>query len=157
MSENASLALRSSWGFVLGATSDGIPPGMRLFGGGAFGMRGYGRDRLSPRAPCDPAANGCDDELTGALGLMESQAELRFLPFRKTFGFAGFVDAGAAGAQENPFDDGVSVAAGVGPRLRLWYIPIALDFSYRILRENQLENGKPFDPYFVFVRIGESF
>lgn len=157
VSENASLALRSSWGFVLGATSDGIPPGMRLFGGGAFGMRGYGRDRLSPRAPCDPAANGCDDELTGALGLMESQAELRFLPFRKTFGFAGFVDAGAAGAQENPFDDGVSVAAGVGPRLRLWYIPIALDFSYRILRENQLENGKPFDPYFVFVRIGESF
>ncbi|GMV12483.1 MAG: BamA/TamA family outer membrane protein [Polyangiaceae bacterium] len=157
LSESTSLGLRSSWGFVLGASDAGVSPGMRLFGGGAFGMRGFGRDRLSPRAPCDPGANACDDELTGALSLMESQAELRFLPFRKTFGFAGFVDAGAAGADLNPFEDGVSLAAGFGPRLRLWYLPIALDVSYRILRESQLENGEPFDPYFVFVRIGEAF
>ncbi|MBK7586398.1 MAG: BamA/TamA family outer membrane protein [Myxococcales bacterium] len=157
LGEKSSLALRSSFGFVLGASADGIAPGARLFGGGAFGMRGFGRDRLSPSATCDPAAGGCDSELTGALGLMESQAEFRFLPFRKTFGFAAFVDAGAAGRGPNPFDDGVSVAAGFGPRLRLWYVPIGLDFSYRILRENSLENGKPFAPYFVFVRIGEAF
>jgi hypothetical protein len=31
--------------------------------------------------------------------------------------------------------------------------PLTLDFSYRILRESSIENGKPFDPYFVFVRI----
>jgi len=155
--ESASLALRSSWGFVVGAGDAGVPPGQRLFGGGAFGMRGFGRDRLSPSAACDPAANECDDELTGALSLMESQAELRFLPFRKTFGFAGFVDAGAAGPGLDPFESGVSVAAGFGPRLRLWYVPIALDFAYRILRESALENGKPFEPYFAFVRIGEAF
>lgn len=155
--ESASLGLRSSWGFVLGASDAGVPPGQRLFGGGAFGMRGFGRDRLSPSAPCDAAANACDDELTGALSLMESQAELRFLPFRKSFGFAGFVDAGAAGAADNPFEDGLSLAAGLGPRLRLWYVPIALDFSYRFLRESELESAKPFDPYFVFLRIGEAF
>lgn len=152
--ESSSLALRSSFGFVLGQSNAGVPPGQRLFGGGAFGMRGFGRDRLSPSAPC---ASDCDRELTGGLSLMESQAEFRFLPFRKSFGFAGFVDAGAAGPGQNPFDDGVSLAAGFGPRLRLWYLPIALDLSYRILREGELENGKPFAPYFAFVRIGESF
>lgn len=157
LGENASLALRSTFGFVTLAGDTGVPPGARLFGGGAWGMRGFGRDRLSPAALCDPAANECDDELTGALSLMESQLELRFLPFRKTFGFAGFVDAGAAGPDLDPFEDGTSLAAGLGPRLRLWYVPIALDFSYRFMHASELENGKPFDPYFVFVRIGEAF
>ncbi len=157
LGESTSLALRSTFGFVLGASSAGVPPGTRLFGGGAYGMRGFGRDRLSPSAACDPTANKCDDELTGALSLMESQAEFRFLPFRAPFGFVGFVDAGAAGPAQNPFADGLSLAVGLGPRLRLWYLPIALDLSYRVLREDQFENGKPFAPYFAFVRIGEAF
>jgi len=161
ISGSTSFALRSSFGFVVGEDASGVPPGIRLFGGGAFGMRGYGRDRLSPSAPCATPAPGaqraCDTELTGGLSLMESSAELRWLPFRKTFGFAGFVDAGAAGPGQNPFENGVSAAAGIGPRLRLWYVPIALDLSYRFLEENELSSAKPFDPYFVFVRIGEAF
>jgi len=161
LTTSSSLALRSSFGFVLGEDDSGVAPGARLFGGGAFGMRGFGRDRLSPSAPCAPPPPGgqpaCDDELVGGLSLMESQLELRFLPFRKTFGLVGFVDSGAAGSGRNPFENGVSAAVGVGPRLRLWYVPIALDVSYRFLEENEPSSAKPFAPYFVFVRIGEAF
>lgn len=154
LSESASIGLRSSWAFVLGESDEGVPIGPRLFGGGAFGMRGFGRDRLSPEAPC---SEDCDEELVGGLSLMESQLEVRVLPFRKTFGVVGFVDAGAAGRARNPFDDGISMAVGFGPRLRLWYVPISLDFAYRFLRESELESAKPFDPYLVFLRIGEAF
>lgn len=154
LSESASIGLRSSWAFVLGESAEGVPIGPRLFGGGAFGMRGFARDRLSPSARCSA---DCDEELVGGLSLMESQLELRFLPFRKTFGAVAFVDAGAAGREQNPFDDGISMAVGLGPRLRLWYVPISLDISYRFLRESELESAKPFDPYLVFLRIGEAF
>jgi outer membrane protein assembly factor BamA len=160
LGESTSLALRSSWGFVLGEGAEGVPLGPRLFGGGAFGMRGFGRDRLSPAAPCagGPASCSADGtELVGGLSLMESQAELRFLPFRKQTGLAGFVDAGAAGPRHDPFSDGISLALGVGPRVRLWYVPIALDFSYRFVRESETQSAKPFDPYLVFLRIGEAF
>src|SRR5262249_30536160 len=56
--ESASLALRSSWAFVVGESADGVPIGPRLFGGGAFGFRGFGRDHLSPTAPCAPPPPG---------------------------------------------------------------------------------------------------
>lgn len=157
LGQSTSLALRTSWGFVLGEGPEGVPLGPRLFGGGAFGMRGFGRDRLSPSAPCAPPQTACTTELVGGLSLMESQAEVRFLPFRKQFGLVGFLDAGAAGARHDPFSDGISLAAGFGPRIRLWYLPISVDFSYRFLRQNQLQSAKPFGPYLVFLRIGEAY
>ena len=135
--------------------------GGRLFGGGAFGMRGFGRQRLSPTAPCAAPSPGaqvaCNEEFVGGLSLMESSAELRFLPFRKQFGLAGFVDAGGSGPGLNPFAGGLSLAAGFGPRLRLWYLPIDLDFAYRFLREGDLQGPAAFGRYTVFVRMGEAF
>jgi hypothetical protein len=154
LSANAALGARAAYSVVVGEAETGVPLGGRLFGGGAYGMRGFGRDRLSPEAPC---ASDCDSELTGGLSLLEASLEARFLPFRKFFGFVGFVDTGGAGALRNPLEEGVSVAVGLGPRLRLWYVPIALDAAYRLIGEGEFESATSLDSYLVFLRIGEAF
>ena len=148
-----SFGARASAGEVLAAGDNGVPLGARLFGGGAYGMRGFGRDRLSPAA-CAEGAMTCD-VLVGGLSLVESSVELRYLPFRKLYGATVFVDAGGAGARANPFDHGISAAVGLGGRLRTWYIPVALDVSYRVVEENRF--GGALDRLLVFFRIGEAF
>jgi len=159
LSTSFSLAGRASAGFVFGYGDSGVPLGPRLFGGGSYGMRGYGRDRLSPLATtCVPALvpNAppvCRGELVGGLSLAEASIELRYLPPLKQAGFTIFVDAGGAGPRQNPFADGIAVAAGLGPRLRLWYVPLSVDVSYRFVEAGQLaERG-----LLVFARIGEAF
>jgi outer membrane translocation and assembly module TamA len=145
-----SIGLRGSAAGVLMPGDDGVPLGPRLFGGGAHGMRGYGRDRLSPEA-C--IADQC--ALVGGRSLVEASAELRLLPFRKQYGAAVFVDAGAAGAKANPFDDGIAIAPGIGARIRSWYLPIGFDVSYAVVRENTV--AREWDRLLVFFRIGEAF
>ncbi len=159
LSSSFSLAGRASAGWVTGYGSEGVPLGPRLFGGGAFGMRGFGRDRLSPLArTCVPGAQPndppvCRDEVVGGLSLAEASLELRYLPPLKPAGFTIFVDAGGAGVRANPFADGLAVAAGLGPRLRLWYLPLSVDVSYRFVEAGKLaERG-----LLVFARIGEAF
>jgi outer membrane protein assembly factor BamA len=153
-----SLAARASSGWVV-AGSEGAPLGARLFGGGAFGMRGFGRDRLSPSACIDSMdpAGGCDEALVGGMSLFEGSLEARYLPFRKQIGLAAFADVGGAGARANPFAAGVSTAFGIGGRLRTWYVPISIDLSYRLLEESELSSPDTLDPYLVFFRIGEAF
>lgn len=156
LSENVSIGVRGAYSVVLGVGDDGVPLGGRLFGGGAFGMRGYGRDQLSPEVACAPGAD-CDSELVGGLSLLESSLELRFLPFRKFVGAVGFIDFGGAGQARDPLADGANLAVGLGPRLRLWYVPIALDAAYRLIGNGELESAGSWDPYLVFLRIGEAF
>lgn len=146
-----SIGVRGSAGIVPVVGSSGLPLGPRLFGGGSHGMRGYGRDQLSPEV-CD-AMNEC--AVVGGRSLVESSVELRLLPFRKLYGAAMFVDAGAAGAGVNAFENGISIAAGVGARIRTWYLPIGFDLSYRIVEDNSA--GAAFDRLLVFFRIGEAF
>ena len=148
-----SVGARASGGVVLFPGDNGVPLGPRLFGGGSYGMRGFGRNQLSPAACQDPAMP-CD-VLVGGLSLVESSLELRYLPFRKLYGATAFVDAGGVGARTNPFASGLSAAVGLGARIRTWYLPIALDFSYRVLEENRVGGG--IDRFLVFFRIGEAF
>ncbi len=150
-----SLALRASGGVVLLAGESGVPLGARLFGGGAYGMRGFGRDQLSPAACAAGGAAACDRVLVGGRSLAEGSVEARYLPFRKQVGAAVFVDAGGAGAGANPLADGISLAAGFGVRVRTWYVPIALDLAYRIVEENHA--GLAFGRVLGFVRVGEAF
>ena len=150
-----SLGARASGGAVVLTGEDGVPFGPRLFGGGAFGMRGFGRDRLSPTV-CADATAMCDDVEVGGKSLVEASLELRLLPFRKFYGAAVFVDAGAAGAGLDPTEDGVSAALGLGARLRSWYLPIAVDVSYRALDHGELA-APGLDHLLVLLRIGEAF
>lgn len=159
LSQSFTVAARASAGWVTAYDDEGVPLGPRLFGGGAFGMRGFGRDRLSPvSTTCVPSTQAnvppaCRSEIVGGLSLAEASLELRYLPPLKQVGFTIFVDAGGAGRRANPFDEGLAMAAGLGPRLRLWYVPISVDISYRFVEQGRLaERG-----LLVFARIGESF
>lgn len=147
-----SIGVRGSAGIVPVVGAGGLPLGPRLFGGGSHGMRGYGRDQLSPEV-CDAMTGDC--AVVGGRSLVESSVELRLLPFRKLYGAALFVDAGAAGAGVNAFDHGISIATGVGARIRSWYLPVGFDVSYRVVEDNQL--GGALDRLLVFFRIGEAF
>jgi outer membrane translocation and assembly module TamA len=150
LSAKLSIAARISGGVVTLGDDAGIPLGPRLFGGGAYGMRGFGRDRLSPVA----CSLECD-VYVGGRSLVESSVELRLLPFRKLYGAAVFVDAGAVGDGTDPFQSGISLAAGLGARLRSWYLPVSIDLAYRIVEENNV--GADLDRLLVFFRIGEAF
>lgn len=157
LSSSFSLAARASFGWAFDLSGNGVPLGPRLFGGGSFGMRGFGRDRLSPvQISCIPLpgiSNLCRETVVGGLSLAEMQLELRYLPALKQAGITTFVDFGGAGTRANPFEEGISIAAGLGPRLRLWYVPLSLDIGYRFVDRNTVGDGG----LLVFARIGEAF
>lgn len=144
LGNDLSLAARASYGWTFGFGENGVPLGPRLFGGGAFGMRGYGRDQLSPKV---------GGTVVGGLSLAEMSLEMRYLPLQKQAGIVVFCDFGGAGRRANPFDEGLSAAAGLGPRLRLWYVPLSLDLSYRFLDQGRVTEGG----IGIFARIGEAF
>lgn len=152
------IGLRAFGGWALALDDDaGVPIGARLFGGGAYGVRGFGTRRLAVYADrCQGPADDprCQAIPVGAASLFEGSAELRWLPFRKQQGVVAFVDVGGAGAAENPFDDGVSVAVGAGLRLRLWHFPLGFDFAYRV---TDVAAHGDLDRFFVFLRVGEAF
>jgi hypothetical protein len=148
-----SVGARASGGVIVGETSDGVPLGPRLFGGGAWGFRGFGRDRLSPSVTACDSDGVCRSRVVGGLSLVEASAELRYLPPLGQTGLVAFVDAGGAGAGKNPFAAGLNLAAGLGPRIRLWYLPISIDVSYHFLNDGVVGGH---DVLF-FLRIGESF
>lgn len=150
-SPSFALGLHASYGAVVGESDAGVPFGPRLFGGGAWSFRGVGRDRLSPTAvACDDGT--CRDRFVGGLSVFQSQLELRFLPPLGQTGLTTFVDVGGAGVRRDPFADGLTVAAGLGPRVRLWYLPIAIDLAYRFRDRGEADRG-----VLVFLRIGEAF
>ena len=160
LSQSFSIGARASAGWVFGWDDAGVPLGPRFFGGGAFGNRGFGRDRMSPIAAADcvpnPMPNAppiCRGELVGGLSILETSAELRYLPPLKQAGFVAFVDAGGAGRRADPFETGVSMAVGIGPRLRLWYVPLSVDLSHQFMRDGVVANHR----FLVFARIGEAF
>jgi len=161
LTDSISLGIKAQGNWVTLYDDQGVPLGPRLFGGGAYGFRGLGRQRLSPFAPAcqnDSAGNPivCQGTPVGGLSMAQGSLEARWLPKLKPYGAIAFGDIGNSSLNANPFDAGVSVAAGLGLRLRLWYIPAAFDFSYRIVQDNVVQ--KPEDePFGVFFRIGEAF
>ncbi len=160
LSQDLGLAFRAftEQAHALGLADDGgVPVGARPFGGGAFGMRGFNTRRLARYGEvCGGAARdgGCRQVPLGAASLFEAAAELRWLPYRKQFGAIAFLDMGAAGAEANPFEDGVEVAAGLGLRARLWHLTLSLDLAYRLTADTVLSGA---DRFTGFVRIGEAF
>lgn len=160
LTPSLSLAGRAyaEWSFLNDGA--GVPLGARLFGGGAFGFRGVGRQALSPviRSCPDlpPGFTACSERLVGGLSLFEASAEVRFLPPQKQYGLVLFGDFGGAGPAQNPFEEGLSFAAGLGLRLRLWYLPVSVDVAYRALSRGEAQ-GPDSNPISAFARIGEAF
>ena len=98
-----------------------------------------------------------DCESVGGLSLVETGVEIRFLPPLKQVGLVGWLDFGGVSETFNPFEHGVSLAAGLGLRVRLWHVPLAFDFGYRILDQNELQPADEIGTWQVFFRFGESF
>lgn len=154
-----SIGLRAAAGFAGGEDDEGLPLGARLFGGGAWGFRGLGRKQLSPEVvTCTASALGalCTEEEVGGASLLESTVELRLLPPQSPVGAVAFFDLGGASETLNPLRDGPSLAAGLGGRLRLWYLPLALDAGWRLVDAGQAVTIDE-DPLAVFFRLGEAF
>ena len=139
--------------WVFDLNDSGLPPAVRLFGGGSFGMRGYGQNGLTSMLT-ECIGDKCRLWGVGALSLFEASIDFRWLPFRKQFGANAFVDVGGASTTANPFDKGVSVAVGLGARVRLWYVPLSLDLGYRVLEPEELSEHSS---WLFFMRLGESF
>lgn len=162
LSIHTGLALKATGSWVTPLGDKGIPLGARLFGGGAWGMRGFGGKELSVYAPaCGGAVNGGEDNATdcrslavGGESLFEGSVEFRWLPYRKQFGAVVFADFGAVGDKLNPFEDGVDFAAGLGLRVRTWHLPVGLDLAYRIT-DRAAWSG--LDRFIAFLRVGEAF
>jgi len=154
-SPKVSLALRASGAWIFLNDDAGVPLSARLFGGGAYGNRGYGRELFSPRVVrCFEAY--CTEVPVGGLSLLETTAELRFLPPQKQYGAVAFADFGGASGDDNPFARGPSFAAGIGARLRIWYLPAAIDVAWLVLDAGRIQ-GVDDAPLHVFFRIGEAF
>jgi outer membrane protein assembly factor BamA len=153
-----SIGLRASGSWSFGSDDAGVPLDARFFGGGAYGMRGFSREELSPKVgKCIPPPDyACRFFPVGGLSLVQTTAELRFLPPQKPYGFVGFVDFGGASGDLNPFANEPSLDAGLGVRLRLWYLPADVDVAYAILRDGDVQ-GIDEGPFRVFFRIGEAF
>jgi len=155
------LAFKASAGWVAGLSDEGAPIGARLFGGGAWGHRGFGTRRLSLYGnACGGAAGDaadCRDLPLGASSLFEGGVELRWLPFRKQFGAILFADIGAVGRAANPFEDAIELAVGGGLRIRLWHIPIGLDVAWRATDDPMFARVDALDQVLVFLRVGEAF
>jgi len=161
LSDALSVGLRGSAGFVMGDDEHGIPLGARLFGGGAYGFRGLGRKRLAPEVvdcygPVGAEPTICKSEVVGGASLAETSAELRFLKPRSQVGAVAFFDLAGVSGNLNPFDVGPSLAAGLGGRLRLWYLPLAIDVGWRFVDGGEAVAWDD-DPIGVFFRLGEAF
>jgi hypothetical protein len=153
LSDDLGLAVRASWEGVSGLGGSGVPVGVRPFGGGAWGMRGFGTRRLAVMGEVC-ASDLCRTVGLGAESLLESSLELRWLPFRKQFGAVAFLDAGGAGAGLDPLGEGLALAPGLGLRARLWHLTLSLDVAWRAL---QSEMHAGLDRWHAFLRIGEAF
>lgn len=162
--QDMGLAFRTSAGWVAGLSGDdGVPIGARLFGGGAWGHRGFGTRRLSLYAQtckdgvAEDGTCATDPIPIGATSLFEGSVEFRWLPYRKQFGAVVFADIGALGHAANPFEDAVELALGLGIRARVWHLPVALDVAYRVTDDPMFEAIDALDQALVFLRIGEAF
>lgn len=165
--QDMGLGFRASAGWVAGlGGDDGVPIGARMFGGGAWGMRGFGTRRLSLYADTckgDPVeqqdgTTTCATPIPiGATSLFEGSVEFRWLPFRKQFGAVVFTDIGSVGHAQNPFEDAVELAFGIGLRARVWHLPVSLDIAYRVTDDDMFADIDALDQAVVFLRIGEAF
>lgn len=160
LNQSMGLAFKANAGWVASLSDEGVPVGARLFGGGAWGMRGFGTRRLSLYdEACGGAAGdgACRQLPLGATSLVEGSLEFRWLPYRKQFGAVVFADLGAVGSALNPFESAIEFAAGVGLRIRLWHIPIGLDVAWRITDDPMFAAVDALDQVLVFLRVGEAF
>jgi len=132
--------------FTYRGDQSAIPLNQRLYAGGSNSVRGWGTRQLVPKnVEFDLAANPTQDDLvaflskgaaTGGFFLMEGSIETRNRLIGR-LGTALFIDYGNTwnGYKEFRFDE-VAVAAGFGLRYYSDYIPLRIDFGFKVYDPN---------------------
>ena len=132
--------------FTYRGEQSAIPLNQRLYASGSNSVRGWGTRQLVPRnVEFDLAANPTQDDLesflgkgaaTGGFFLMEGSIETRNRLIGR-LGTALFLDYGNTwnGYKEFRFDE-IAVAAGFGLRYYSDFIPLRIDFGFKVYDPN---------------------
>lgn len=135
-------ATRARLSSVIGASTEELPVGRRLFAGGGGSARGFGFQEVGPL--------DADDVPLGGRGLVELSGELRWR-FNKTFGFAAFADSASISDDSAPDFGDLRVGVGAGIRYYTAIGPVRLDIATPLDRRD----GE--DVVQVSISIGQAF
>lgn len=133
-------AARVEAGGFLGDTD--VPADRLFFAGGGGTVRGYAYQSLSPQ--------NADGDYVGGEALFDASLELRWRK-SKRWGYAAFVDTGAAAADFGEVFGDLRSAFGLGVRYYPGFGPIRLDIATPI----SPRDGD--DPVQVYISIGQAF
>ena len=142
LSERWVVAGRIGVGTILNANAEEIPADRRFFAGGGGSARGFDYQALSPLN-----SSGVP---FGGVSLLELSGELRWR-YSPRLGFAGFIDAAAAGGNPEMDFDALRAGAGFGVRYYTGFGPIRLDVA------TPLDRRSGETPVQVYISIGQSF
>lgn len=142
LSERWVVAGRIGVGTILNANAEEIPADRRFFAGGGGSARGFDYQALSPLNPSGVPFGG--------VSLLELSGELRWR-YSPRLGFAGFIDAAAAGGNPEMDFDALRAGAGFGVRYYTGFGPIRLDVA------TPLDRRSGETPVQVYISIGQSF
>ena len=136
------VAVRGIIASVRGANTFALPPDQRLYAGGSSTIRGYKYQQVGPLFP--------DNNPIGGTSLDAATLEFRQRLF-KSFGVAGFVDAGQVADNPAPFSGGLRIGAGGGVRYFTPIGPIRLDVAV------PLNTVRGDDSFELYIGLGEDF
>lgn len=134
------LAVRSEYGAFAG--SNAVPTDRLFFAGGGGTVRGYEYQSLSPTDPFG--------EFIGGRSLFSASAELRWRRSER-FGYAAFVDAGAASDDAGSVFGESKASVGLGIRYYPGFGPIRFDVAAPL---NKRDGDAPLQ---IYVSIGQAF
>lgn len=137
------LAVRGTIGSIQGAGTYDIPPDQRLYGGGSATVRGFRWQGVGPQYKNTRYAIGGTSLDAGTVEYRQ-----RIL---KSFGMAGFIDAGQVGSSSAPFTGTLRVGVGGGVRYYTPIGPVRLDVGVPL---NRPERGDKWD---LYIGLGETF
>lgn len=133
-------AFRAEYGAFAG--SNAVPTDRLFFAGGGGTVRGYEYQSLSPTDEFG--------EYFGGRSLFSASAELRWRRSER-FGYAAFVDLGAAGDDPSTVFSEAKASAGLGIRYYPGFGPIRFDVAAPL---NKRDGDAPLQ---IYVSIGQAF
>ncbi|MCW8087057.1 autotransporter assembly complex protein TamA [Sabulicella glaciei] len=136
------LALRASYGQLLGTNALSVPISQRFFAGGGGSVRGYDFQSISPRAP------GTRQRI-GGTSLAEASVEFR-QRFGTNWGGVVFVDGGRVGGGSGG-DAAWRLGTGVGVRYYTALGPIRADIAIPLVKQQGSQG------YGLYIGIGHAF
>jgi translocation and assembly module TamA len=140
IADNLVAAVRAEYGAFTG--SNAVPTDRLFFAGGGGTVRGYEYQSLSPTDPFG--------EFLGGRSLFSASAELRWRQSER-FGYAAFIDAGAASDDAGSVFGESKASIGFGVRYYPGFGPIRFDVAAPL---NKRDGDAPLQ---IYVSIGQAF